>query len=77
MHHNGIKSIIAHLNSQVFSRIRIGVGEKPKGWELADYVLGRFNREEEPIIREALHNTVEACKVIMLEDIGAAMNRYN
>lgn len=75
--HNGIKNIIASLGSQDFYRIRIGAGEKPKGWDLADYVLSRFDRDEEPVIREALRNTVEACKVIMLEDIGTAMNRFN
>lgn len=75
--HNGIKSIIAHLGSQVFMRIRIGVGEKPRGWDLADYVLGRFNREDESAIRNALKDTVEACKVIMVEDIGVAMNKFN
>lgn len=48
--HNGIKNIIAHLGTQQFSRIRIGVGEKPAGWDLADYVLGRFPAEEEPTI---------------------------
>lgn len=67
--HNGIKNIITHIGSQSFYRIRIGVGEKPEGWDLADYVLSRFNREDEPVIREALQDTVEACKVIMLEDI--------
>ena len=75
--HNGIKSIIACLGSQSFLRIRIGVGGKPDGRDLAGYVLGRFAREEEPVIREALQNTVEACKVIMLEDARAAMNRFN
>lgn len=75
--HNGIKNIIAHLGSKDFMRIRIGVGEKPKGLDLIDYVLGRFDREDEPVIREALRNTVEACKVIMLEGVGAAMNRFN
>ena len=43
--HNGIKNIISHLGTQVFPRIRIGVGEKPKGWDLADYVLGRFAKD--------------------------------
>jgi len=43
--HNGIKNIIAHLGSQDFYRIRIGAGEKPKGQDLADYVLSRFNRD--------------------------------
>ena len=75
--HNGIKNIITHIGSQSFYRIRIGVGEKPEGWDLADYVLSRFNREDEPVIREALHDTVEACKVIMLEDIRTAMNKFN
>lgn len=75
--HNGIKSIISHLGTQEFNRIRIGVGEKPKGWDLADYVLGRFPADEEPIIREALEKTVEACLVIMSEDIRAAMNKFN
>ena len=59
------------------SRYRIGVGEKPKGWDLADYVLGRFSKEEEPVIRESLQKTIEACCVIMNEDIRAAMNRFN
>ncbi len=75
--HNGIKNIITHIGSQSFYRIRIGVGEKPEGWNLADYVLSRFNREDEPVIREALQDTVEACKVIMLEDIRTAMNKFN
>ena len=75
--HNGIKNIITHIGSQSFYRIRVGVGEKPEGWDLADYVLSRFNREDEPVIREALQDTVEACKVIMLEDIRTAMNKFN
>ena len=75
--HNGIKNIIAHLGTEKFYRVRIGVGEKQKGWDLADYVLGRFAREEEPEIREALHNTVEACKVIMDDGIMTAMNKFN
>ena len=75
--HNGIKNIISHLGSQEFMRIRIGVGEKPKGWDLADYVLGRFPKEEEPIIREALEKAADACSVIMTQDINAAMNQFN
>ena len=58
--HNGIKNIIAHLGTQQFSRIRIGVGEKPAGWDLADYVLGRFPAEEEPTIRTCLLYTSDA-----------------
>jgi len=75
--HNGIKSITAQLGSQDFIRIKIGVGEKPKGWDLVDYVLGKFSKAEEEVMRGALENTVEACKTIVLEDAGAAMNRFN
>lgn len=75
--HNGMKNIIKHLGTQDFSRIRIGVGEKPKGWDLADYVLGRFAREEESVIREALGHVVEACREIINEDINSAMNKFN
>ncbi len=75
--HNGIKNIIAHLGTQEFSRIRIGVGEKPKGWDLADYVLGRFSKEDEPVIRQALEDAAQACKVIITEDIRTAMNNFN
>lgn len=75
--HNGIKNIISHLGSQEFLRIRIGVGEKPSGWDLADYVLSRFPKKEEPVIREALEKAADACSIIMTQDINAAMNQYN
>lgn len=75
--HNGIKNIIAHLGTQEFMRIRIGVGEKPKGWDLADYVLGHFKRDEEPLIREALGRVEAAVKVIMDDGIEKAMNDFN
>jgi len=75
--HNGIKSIIAHLNTQEFPRIKIGVGDKPAGWDLADYVLSRFLKEEEPVMRDALKNTSEAVKSTLLDGIESAMNLYN
>ena len=75
--HNGIKNIISHLGTQVFPRIRIGVGEKPKGWDLADYVLGRFAKDEESVIREALDNAAEACGIIVDDEIRTAMNKFN
>ncbi len=75
--HNGVKSIISCLGSDTFPRIRIGVGEKPAGWDLADYVLGRFPGKEEPAIREALAKVAKACGVMMEQGIGAAMNQFN
>ena len=61
--HNGIKNIIAHLGSE-FMRVKMGVGEKPAHYDLADYVLGRFPAEEEPTIRTALEQTVKRFRVI-------------
>ena len=75
--HNGIKNIIAHLGTQVFPRIRIGVGEKPKGWDLADYVLGRFSKEEQPVIRESADRARQAVATILTEGIASAMNKFN
>lgn len=75
--HNGIKNIIANLGTQEFPRIKIGVGEKPKGWDLKDYVLGRFLKEEEPTIRETLERASKACTVLIREGIDAAMNEFN
>lgn len=68
---------LLHLGTQQFSRIRIGVGEKPAGWDLADYVLGRFPAEEEPTIRTALEQTVKACETILTDSVEAAMNQFN
>lgn len=75
--HNGIKNIIAQLGTQEFKRIRIGVGNKPAGWDLADYVLGRFKSEEEPIVRKALEFAAHACRDLMLEGMEYTMNQYN
>lgn len=75
--HNGIKSIISHLGTDEFPRIKIGVGDKPKDWDLADYVLSRFAAEEQATIREALKDTSEACKLMITSGMDAAMNQYN
>lgn len=75
--HNGIKSIISHLGTDEFPRIKVGVGDKPKGWDLADYVLSRFRDEEQADIREALKDSSEACRMIISSGIEAAMNQYN
>ncbi len=75
--HNGIKSIISHLGTQNFQRIKIGVGEKPKNWDLADYVLSRFSKEERAIVDESLKNVTHATSLIVQGEIDEAMNLYN
>ncbi len=75
--HNGIKSIINHLGTQNFQRIKIGVGEKPKNWDLADYVLSRFSKEERKTVDESLKNVAHAASLIVQGEIDEAMNLYN
>lgn len=75
--HNGIKNIIQHLGHDKFQRVRIGVGEKPKGWDLVDYVLGRFTTEERKLVDEAVKVAVEAVEILVTEGIDEAMNRCN
>ena len=75
--HNGIKSIIAHLGTEKFKRIRVGVGEKPKNWDLADFVLSPFKPEEKDAVREGIEKAAKAVEVILTDGADAAMNRYN
>lgn len=76
--HNGLKSIIAHLGSEDFPRVKIGVGKKPDAYtDLADWVLGRFPKELEPQLKEALENANGAISLIVLDKFDRAMNLYN
>lgn len=75
--HNGIKSIIAHLGTDAFPRLKFGVGDKPKHMDLADYVLGRFSKEEEIIVSEGIKKACEAIECMVTEGYDAAMNKYN
>ena len=75
--HNGIKSIIQHLGHDVFPRIKMGVGEKPKGYDLADYVLGHFKKEERVIMDESAVMASKAVELMVVDEIGEAMNLYN
>jgi PTH1 family peptidyl-tRNA hydrolase len=75
--HNGLKSIINHLGSQEFLRIRVGVGEKPKEMDLADYVLGRFPKAQEALMEDAYKAAAEASVMVVEDGADAAMNLYN
>lgn len=75
--HNGMKSIIAHIGTSDFVRLRIGVGEKPADWDLADHVLAHFPKEEEATVRDALKRAADAVECFLDEGIEAAMNRFN
>ncbi|MGN0376663.1 MAG: aminoacyl-tRNA hydrolase [Suilimivivens sp.] len=75
--HNGLKSIIAHLGHEEFMRIKMGVGDKPAGYDLADYVLGHFSKEEEKVLAESKKTAVLAIETIISDGIDKAMNLYN
>ena len=75
--HNGIKNIIAHLGTQVFPRIRVGVGEKPSRYDLADYVLGHFSKVEKALMDEGYDHAVDAAGMILSGRIKDAMSEYN
>ncbi|MCM1027427.1 MAG: aminoacyl-tRNA hydrolase [Roseburia sp.] len=75
--HNGLKNIIAHLGHDAFIRIRVGVGEKPPGWDLVDYVLGRFSGPERKLEDEAAERAAEAIRTVISQGADEAMNRFN
>lgn len=75
--HNGMKNIIQQLGTQEFARVRIGVGAKPKGWDLADHVLSRFSKEDRSLVEESIEKSCKAVRCFVEEGIDAAMNKYN
>ena len=75
--HNGMKNIIRHLQTEVFLRIKVGVGEKPKQYDLADYVLSRFSKPEMEEMKEGYKKAVHAVPRLLEGEIEAAMNEYN
>lgn len=75
--HNGIKNMIAHLGTQEFPRVKVGVGEKPKGMDLADYVLSRFLKEEQGKMDDAFKEAADAVAMMVGQGLGPAMNHFN
>lgn len=75
--HNGLKNIIAHLGHDTFVRIRVGVGEKPREWDLVDYVLGHFSGEERKKMDESVDRAADGVRMILSRGADAAMNEFN
>lgn len=75
--HNGIKSIIQHLGTEEFNRIRVGIGRPQPGKKVVDYVLEPFFSEEEGDIKAALKKSAEAAKAWLAEPFVQVMNKYN
>ena len=75
--HNGLKDIIGRLGTQKFVRVKVGVGAKPKGWDLADHVLGHFSQQERELVDDAIERAADAVEKIITDGPDAAMNEYN
>jgi PTH1 family peptidyl-tRNA hydrolase len=75
--HNGIKSTVAHLGTQEFNRIRIGIDRPIPGMNVPDYVLGRFRPDERPLTQDAVKRSAEACASWLEKPFLQVMNEYN
>ena len=76
--HNGLKSIIQHLGTDQFPRLRVGVGEKPHpDYDMADWVLGKFTGEDKKTITAAVKRAADAIECILDEGIDRGMGKFN
>lgn len=75
--HNGLKSIVYHLQRDDFPRVKIGIGKKRQGQDLANFVLSRFSKEERVIIEESILTGAESVEAIIKFGIEQAMNEFN
>lgn len=76
--HNGLKNIIAHLGTDAFPRIKVGVGAPAHPeHEMVDWVIGNFSGEEKKVVRQALERVIEAVECVVEKGVGEAQNRYN
>ena len=73
----GLDDIIARLGTEEFSRLRVGIGAAPEGWDWADYVLSKFTPDELPAIEQAVGLAADAVAVWAREGIEICMNQYN
>ncbi len=75
--HNGMKNIIARLGTSDFIRVRIGVGGKPGGYDLADYVLGTYTQSQQDVMNRTFIDAANAVVSIMNDGVDEAMTKYN
>lgn len=75
--HKGLRSIINHIKSQSFPRLRVGIGQPPRGMDAIDHVLSKFSSQEREEMDQAEQTAVEALRVMILDGMDSAMNRFN
>ena len=75
--HNGMRSIVSTLGTQKFIRVRVGTGPCPERWDMVDYVLAPFSKEDRKLVDEALEEAADAVELIVSGGIDRAMEKYN
>lgn len=75
--HRGIESLLTHWGQDSFIRVRVGIGRPPAGWEVVNYVLGRFSADESPLVQDAVKKAAEAIESMINDGVNKAMNKYN
>ena len=75
--HNGIKSLIQHLGTQEFNRIRVGVNRPPAGMKVADYVLSKFSKDDQIVVKEAIDKSCDAVEAALKKPFLEVMNQFN
>ena len=75
--HNGIRNIIDQMGTDEFNRIKVGIGEKPSGWDLEDYVLAKFNPDDLPMMEQGMDKAVQGVELMLSRGIKEAANRVN
>ena len=75
--HNGLKSLIEQLGTDEFARLRFGVGRGDARRDLADHVLATFDKDEQPVVTEAIARAADAAEVFVSDGLGPMMNRFN
>jgi len=75
--HNGMRSIVQHLGTENFARLRVGIGKPTYNTDLVEYVIGYINSEDKELLEKGVDLAVEAIDTIMTENLDSAMNKYN
>lgn len=75
--HNGMKSIIYQIQDDQFPRIKVSIGKKPEKWDLANFVLSGFSKEEAEILEDEIRIAAEGVEIILKDDVDKAMNKCN
>jgi PTH1 family peptidyl-tRNA hydrolase len=75
--HNGLKSVIEIMGSDVFPRVRVGVGRTPEGGDMVQHVLGRFSPADREAVEQAVERAADAVEMVVREGLDKAQNKFN